>query len=119
MFTAARGWIEIDENHRPAVSALLSRSNRDPYSRAWAMPAGTGSWSMYLLFGADLPDRDVGWLRAQVDELAALPALDADGDRPFGLMVLTDEDGETTEWQIGAGAVRELASSSPWLTTPR
>jgi len=48
--------------------------------------------------------------------LAALSAIDEDGDRPRGLFLITDERGGAVTWQIRDGGLEEFpAPSLSWL----
>lgn len=116
MYASARGWLEIDFKQRGAAEEIIQRHRHDLYSGGWAFPAAPFNWVLYLFYGGDIRLAELPWLREQVTELAAMPPVDDDGDRPAGLFVITDEYGGAARWQIRDGAVRELpAGSLAWL----
>lgn len=63
---------------------------------------------------AATPGGRAPWLHDQLSQMAALPPLDADGDMPLGLFVLSDERGAVTVWEISVGKISDRpAPSSP------
>ncbi|WIN00456.1 hypothetical protein ACTOB_004165 [Actinoplanes oblitus] len=116
MYVSARGWIEIDAEQRASAEEVLRRHEDGHYSGGWAFPAHPVNWTRYLFYGGDLREGQLPWLRAQLAELAALPAVDEDGDRPRGLFLITDERGGAVTWQIRDATLRESpAPSLSWL----
>ena len=71
---------------------------------------------MRARYSGDIREGELGWLREQVAELAALPPVDDDGDRPRGLFLVTDERGTAATWQIRDGALHDQpAPDLTWL----
>ncbi|HLL68569.1 MAG TPA: hypothetical protein VK453_23060 [Micromonosporaceae bacterium] len=116
MYASARGWLEIEFKQRSNAEEILQRHEDGFYSRGWAFPVKPFNWTLYLFYGGDIREGELPWLRAQVAELAALPAIDDDGDRARGLFLITDERGGAVTWQIRNGTLEELpAPSLSWL----
>ena len=116
MYTSARGWLEMSFEQRSAAEEIIARHHDDPYSGGWNFPSAPFNWSLYLFYGGDLRDEELPWLRTQIAEIAALPPVDDDGDRPAGLFVMTDERGESFTWQVRDGSVaQQSASCLSWL----
>jgi hypothetical protein len=107
MYVSARGWLEVDHKQRSAVEAVIASERHELYSGGWSFPAVPFNWSLCVFYGGDIRESSVPWLRQQVEQLAGLPAVDADGDLPIGLFVLADEWGTVTAWEIRNGAVNE------------
>jgi hypothetical protein len=78
------------------------------------MPSRPSDWTLYLVYGGDVREGQLPWLRTQVAEIAGLPPIDDDGDRPRGMFVITDERGKTAMWQVQNGTIDELAEPSLW-----
>jgi hypothetical protein len=117
MYASARGWLQLALTQREAAEHIIERHREGHYSGGWAFPAKPFNWTLYLFYGGDLNEIDLPWLRAQVDELAALPPADDDGDRPVGLFVINDERGGAVQWEIRAGRVEEKpAPFLAWLS---
>jgi len=94
----------------------MERNHHDLYSGGWAFPAAPFNWTLYLFYGGDIREGELAWLRKQLAELAAMPAVDEDGDRPRGLFLVTDERGNAAMWQIREGTVYERAAPDlVWL----
>jgi hypothetical protein len=116
MYASVRGWVEIDPAQRGAAEEIVQRHDDDHYSGGWAFPARPFNWSLCLFYGGDIRESALPWLREQVTELSAIPPADADGDRPVGLFLITDERGGSTVWQVRDGAVAEQpAPALSWL----
>ena len=107
MYVAARGWLEVDHEQRAAAEAVVASARHDMYSGGWCFPARPFNWSLCVFYGGDIREESVSWLREQVEQLARLTAVDADGDLPVGFFVLTDEWGTVVAWEIRDGAVHE------------
>jgi len=59
----------------------------------------------------------VPWLRDQVAAVAALPPVDADGDMPVGVFLLSDERHNVGVWEIRDGTVHDRpAPEFEWLS---
>ncbi|MDI6105891.1 hypothetical protein QLQ12_45700 [Actinoplanes sp. NEAU-A12] len=91
MYASARGWVEIDFKQRSSAEEIIRRHEDWHYSGSWPFPAKPFNWTLYLFYGCDIREDELPSLRAQVTELAALPAIDEDGDRARGLFLVTDE----------------------------
>ncbi|MFC4063422.1 hypothetical protein [Actinoplanes subglobosus] len=117
MYASVRGWLEIDFEQRAQAEQIIDQNRHELYSGGWAFPAKPFNWSLYLFYGGDIRQRQIGWFREQIDQLAALPPADEDDDWPRGLFVITLEDREDAEtWQIREGAVTVLpAPDLSWL----
>ena len=116
MYASARGWVEIDIKQRSSAEEIIQRHQDGQYSGGWAFPAKPFNWTLYLFYGGDIREGELPWLRAQVTALAALSAIDEDGDRPRGLFLITDERGGAVTWQIRDGGLEEFpAPSLSWL----
>jgi hypothetical protein len=116
MYASVRGWLEIGFEHRVAAERIIERNRHDLYSGGWAFPSAPFNWALYLFYGGDIREGELGWLREQITELAAMPAVDEDGDRPVGLFLVTDERGNADIWQIRDGTVHQRpAPDFKWL----
>ncbi|MFI5836129.1 hypothetical protein ACIA5A_20895 [Micromonospora sp. NPDC051300] len=116
MYASVRGWLEIDFKQRSAAEEIIRRHHDDLYSGGWAFPTAPFNWTLYLFYGGDIREARLPWLRAQLDELAAMRPVDEDGDRPVGLFLVSDERGGATGWEVRAGRIREEATPSlSWL----
>ncbi len=117
MYASVRGWIELDFGQRAGAELIIERNRHDLYSGGWAFPAKPFNWTLYLFYGGDLRRGALPWLRDQVDNLARLPPVDEDGDRPTGLFVVTAEDQVGARiWQVREGSVTDLpAPDLSWL----
>ena len=116
MYASVRGWLEIGFAQRVTAERIIERNRHDLYSGGWAFPSAPFNWSLYLFYGGDIREGELGWLRGQINELAAMPAVDEDGDRPAGLFLVTDERGNADIWQIRNGTLQERpAPGLKWL----
>jgi hypothetical protein len=117
MYASIRGWLEIDFEQRVRAEQIIEQSRHDLYSGGWAFPAKPFNWSLYLFYGGDIRRGEVSWLRDQVEQLAVMPAVDEDDDRPTGLFVVTAEDQDGARmWRVRDGAVADLpAPALEWL----
>lgn len=115
-YASARGWLEIDFGQRAAAEDVIRRHHHDLYSGGWAFPAAPFNWTLYLFYGGDIREGELPWLAGQVTDLAALPPIDDDNDRPTGLFLITDERGGAVTWQIRDGSwTEQSAPSLSWL----
>ncbi|MEV6712087.1 hypothetical protein AB0M48_08580 [Lentzea sp. NPDC051208] len=108
MYVGVRGWVEFTHEQREAVEQVLAARHHDLYSAGWAVPTRPFNSTLYVFYGGDIREQSADWLRAQVAELARL--VDADGDRPVGFFLLTDERREATAWTVRNGEVHEGAA---------
>src|SRR5262249_35033649 len=116
MYTSARGWLQIDFKQRSTAEDTIRQHHHDLYSGGWAFPTAPFNWTLYLFYGGDIREGELPWLREQIAELAAMPPLDDDGDRPAGLFLITVERGEAVIWQVRDGSIDEgPATSLSWL----
>lgn len=116
MYVSARGWLEIDFKQRSTAEEIVRRHHHDPYSGGWAFPAVPFNWTLYLFYGGDIREAELPWFRQQISELAAMPPVDDDGDRPVGLFLISDERGGAAMWQVRDGSTHERpATALPWL----
>jgi len=116
MYASARGWLQIGFQQRGTAEEIVRRHHHDLYSGGWAFPAAPFNWTLYLFYGGDIREAELPWLREQITELAAMPPVDDDGDRPAGLFLITDERGGSATWQIRHGLMEERpAPSLSWL----
>jgi hypothetical protein len=117
MYVAVRGWLELDHKHRSRVEQIIEAHRDDHYSGGWAFPARPFNWSLYVFFGGDLRESAVEWLRGQVSEIACLPPVDDDGDRPAGFFLLTDERQDSSTWSVRDGRLEQTATPQAlhWL----
>ncbi len=107
MYASVRGWLEVDHQHRDDVESVIAAAYRDLCSGGWGFPARPFNWSLYVFYGGDIREDELPWLREQVERMAALPAVDDDGDMPVGLFVLSDERGAVRVWEIRDGMVHD------------
>lgn len=107
MYTSVRGWLELDFKQRDTAEEIIRRHCDDHYSGGWAFPASPFNWTLYLFYGGDIRETALPWLRAQVVEMAEIPPVDDDGDRPTGLFLVTDERGGSTMWTVRDGSVND------------
>src|SRR5215472_7717637 len=107
MYVSVRGWLQADHQQRAAVEPVIAAASDDFCSGGWGFPAKPFNWSLYVFYGGDIREGEVGWLRDQVREIAALPPADDDGDMPAGLVVLDDEHGNLAAWEIHDGQVHD------------
>ncbi len=116
MYASARGWLEIAFEQRNTAEGIIRRHHDGHYSGGWAFPTAPFNWTLYLFYGGDVREGELPWLRTQITELAAMPPIDEDGDRPAGLFLITDERGKAVMWQVRNGSVEEIpATSLSWL----
>ncbi|MFJ8961119.1 hypothetical protein ACIRG5_17185 [Lentzea sp. NPDC102401] len=108
MYVGVRGWVEFTHGQREVVEQVLATHHHDLYSAGWAIPSRPFNSTLYVFYGGDIREQSVDWLRAQVAELARL--VDADGDRPVGFFLLTDERLQASAWTVQDGDVREGAA---------
>lgn len=117
MYVSVRGWVELDFAQKPYAERVIEAYEDGLYSGGWAWPAKPFNWTLYLFYGGDVRESALPEIRAQVEELAALPPVDEDGDRPQGVFVLTDERGQARCWQMRDGTVLDVqAPNLSWLT---
>lgn len=100
MYASVSGWIRLDHELRSAVEEVIERHGDGFYSGGWGFPSAPFNWSLHVFYGGEIRESELPWLREQVSQLAALPAVDADGDRPRGLFLITDERGEAAWWEV-------------------
>lgn len=110
MYASVRGWLETDSQQRAAAEDVIRRHDDGFYSGGWAFPAAPFNWTLYLFYGGDVREGELPWLREQVAELAALAPVDADGDRPAGFFLITDERRHTRAWEVRDGVVADRAA---------
>ena len=117
MYASIRGWLEIDFKQRAAAEQIIEQSRHELYSGGWAFPSAPFNWSLYLFYGGDIRQGEISWLRDQIEQLAKMPPVDEDNDRPRGLFVVTLEGREEAQmWQVRAAVVSELpAPDLSWL----
>ncbi|MEU8817603.1 hypothetical protein [Actinoplanes sp. NPDC048796] len=116
MYASARGWLEMKVEQRSAAQEIITRRHHELYSGGWAFPTAPFNWTLYLFYGGDIREQELDWLREAIAELAAMPPIDDDGDRPAGLFLITDERGHATQWQIRNGSLDDRpAPSLAWL----
>jgi hypothetical protein len=68
----------MDFKQRDAAEEIIRCHHRDLYSGGWAFPAAPFNWTLYLFYGGDIREEELPWLRHQVIELTAVPAVDDD-----------------------------------------
>jgi hypothetical protein len=116
MYASVRGWIEVDHEQRGAVEKIIEWNRDGHYSGGWGFPSAPFNWSLYVFYGGDIREGGLPWLREQVTQMAALPPIDDDGDRPRGLFLVTDERGNADVWQIRDGSLSDRpAPELSWL----
>lgn len=118
MYVSIRGWIEVDHQQRPQIERVIAEHRHEMYSGGWAFPSAAFNWRFYVFYGGDVRESAVGWLREQVAEIARLPPVDDDGDRPVGFFLLGDERQQSAAWTIRDGRLDEVTAPSElgWLT---
>jgi hypothetical protein len=104
-YVSVRGWIELDYSQRPAAEEIIEQARDNHYSGGWSFPAKPFNWTLYLFYGGDIRENALPWIHDQIIQLAALPLVDDDGDRPRGLLLVTDERGKAERWEIRDGSV--------------
>ena len=107
MYVSVRGWLEAGRRQRDAVEAVIAAARRDLYSGGWGFPEHPFNSALYVFYGGDVREAELTWLRGQVENLAALPPVDDDGDMPVGLFVLSDERAAVSVWEVRDGKVRD------------
>jgi hypothetical protein len=107
MYVSVRGWLEVDRQQGQQVEKVIDRHRHDLYSGGWAFPAAPFNWTLYVFYGGDLRESELGWFRDQLSELATLPPVDDDLDLPAGLFLLSDERQTSTLWTVRNGQVDE------------
>jgi hypothetical protein len=116
-YVSVRGWIELDHSQRPAAEEIIEQARDDLYSDGWSFPAKPFNWTLYVFYGGDIRVTALPWIHDQIVQLAALPPVDDDGDRPAGLLLVTHEHGQTERWEIRDGSVHaHPAAEFDWLT---
>lgn len=63
-----------------------------------------------MFYGGDIREAELPWLREPVKSMAALPAVDDDGDMPAGLFVISGERAAVSAWEVRNGIVRDWAA---------
>ena len=106
MYVSVRGWIEVAPAQRAAVEKIIADAEDGFYSGGWGFPRAPFNWSLSVFHGGDVREEALDWLRGQLMQIAALDPVDEDGDLPVGLLILTDERGSVTAWEIDAGVLR-------------
>jgi hypothetical protein len=96
-----------DRRQRAAVEPVIEAARRDLYPGGWAFPERPFNWALYVFYGGDIREAELPWLREQVEAMAALPAVDDDGDLPAGLFVISDERAAVSVWEVRDGIVRD------------
>ncbi|BCJ64100.1 hypothetical protein [Polymorphospora rubra] len=115
-YAFVRGWLQIAFEQRTTAEKIIDRNRHPLYSGGWAFPSAPFNWTLYLFYGGDIRQPELPWLREQIAEMAAMPPIDDDGDRPTGLFLVTDEQGRADTWQIRNGALNERpAPDLSWL----
>ncbi|SBT39018.1 hypothetical protein [Micromonospora auratinigra] len=116
-YASVRGWLEIDFAQRSAAEQVIERSRDELYSGGWAFPPKPFNWTLYLFYGGDLRQSELPWLRDQVAQLAVLPPVDDDNDRPRGMFLVTLDDREpAVMWQVREGRLDEVpAAELSWF----
>jgi hypothetical protein len=107
MYVSVRGWLEVGHRQREDVEAVIAAARRDLYSGGWAFPERPFNWTLYVFYGGDIREDVLPWLLKQVQDMAALPPVDDDGDMPVGLFVISDEQAQVSAWEVRDGTVRE------------
>ena len=116
MYASVRGWLEIAFAQRVTAERIIERHRHDLYSGGWAFPSAPFNWTLYMFYGGDIREGELSWLREQLAELAAMPAVDDDGDSPRGLFLVNDERGSADVWQIRDGRLHERSALDlKWL----
>ena len=116
MYASVRGWLEVDHKQREAVEAVIAAAADDLYCGGWGFPVRPFNWRLYVFYGGDIREGELPWLREQVESIAALPAVDDDGDMPIGLFVISDERDAVDIWEIRDGTVRDRpAPELAWI----
>ncbi|MEV0581286.1 hypothetical protein [Nonomuraea sp. NPDC050310] len=98
-----RGWLEF-YGQRAAAERIIRRGE----TKGWAFPEG--GWLDAVCYARGV--RDAGEVLGPLREIAALPAVDADGDRVCGLFFAFHEAGGQEEWQVRDGEVFVTPASS-------
>ncbi|MFI1996752.1 hypothetical protein [Actinoplanes sp. NPDC020271] len=116
-YASIRGWLEIDFKQRATAEQIIELNRHELYSGGWAFPSAPFNWSLYLFYGGDIRQGELSWLRGQVEQLAEMPTVDEDNDRPRGLFVVTAEEHDGAQmWQVREATVTELhAPGLSWL----
>jgi hypothetical protein len=71
---------------------------------------------LYVFYGGDVREEGLPWLRDQVEQIAALPPVDDDGDRPRSLFLVTDERAGVELWEVRDGGLgRRCVPELSWL----
>ncbi|MEU8106532.1 hypothetical protein AB0C18_22715 [Nonomuraea muscovyensis] len=93
-----RGWLEFHGQRREA-ERIIRTGGID----GWTFP--DGGWLDAACYTRAVRESAVGDVLAQIREIAALPAADADGDRVCGLLLVFHEGAGQFEWQVRDGDV--------------
>ena len=103
-YVAIRGWLQCDDKQLALVRHVID-SDQDRYNGGWAFPAQRINWTGYVFYGADIRDGAVDWFLDQLQQLATLPASDADNDRVRGLFLVSHEVEGMAQWKVRDGQV--------------
>lgn len=118
MWTAVRGWIELDDEQRREVERTIVEWMDGRFAGGWAFPEAS-AWSQFALYGMNVKDLDVPDLFALVKALAQVTPTAYDNDMTMGFFVLTDEYAKVTAWEIAYGEVRVRdAPELAWTAQP-
>ena len=105
IYISIRGWLECDTDQLTAINMIIEARDDGRYSGGWAAPRQPAAWTNYIFYGADIRETALDWFLEHLQEIARLPASDADGDRVTGLFLASHETNGMSEWQVRDGQV--------------
>ncbi|NDU76600.1 hypothetical protein GWI34_28835 [Actinomadura sp. DSM 109109] len=93
-----RGWLEF-HGQQGEAERIIRRGD----ATGWAFPEG--GWLDAACYARAVRSGHEDAVLDQVREIAALPAVDEDGDRVCGLFLVFHEEHGQAEWQVRDGTV--------------
>ena len=105
IYVSVRGWLECDERQLAAIRTVIDADDDGHYSGGWGAPRQHINWTHYVFYGAEMRESALDEFREQVQEIARIPASNADGDRVTGLFFASREIHGMTEWHVRDGQV--------------
>jgi len=104
-YVSVRGWLECDDEQRVSIQSIIESHEGGHYSHGWGGPRRHFNWTSYVFYGGDIRESGVPSLLGQLEEIAAIPASDEDGDFVRGLFLASHEVDGMSEWQVRGGRV--------------
>ena len=118
-----RGWVELSEEtlgdvHQTIEASIgdavrfgLTEGEAEQYNEGWVVPVEARSWVCYAFYGREVRVRSVPFVRHQMELIAQITVIGADGEeeRPLGVIHVNEEaaDRPPRIWELKDGHVRE------------